>query len=289
MAATKEKFQNSTAGESYGHVVDGVIFPPGVVSSFAPRKGRKGGALSPYPKRKKNQAISISFCIQHPETSNRSIYAKEGPVDRADYAEREEELLEVISEQNSENFRVQNELSEKVTAHEGKTRMLERALAERSEQLEEKEKEGREARKKEDFGLNNYKVMMESKLLTADTRALKAEEKLRKRTENDGSEEADRHWRPSALDRLGILCKEKRREVQNAKFNSDKLSEKMLALTVEVVLMRAEIAMILGKQLALGEHCKYASELAAELDFEPLSERCKFFEHVALMSNSGRR
>lgn len=198
-------------------------------------------------------------------------------------------MLEVISEKNSEIFRVQNELSEKETAHEGKTRMLERALAKRSDQLEEKEKEGREARKKEEFGLNCYKVMMESKLLAAETRALEAEEKLRKRTENYGSDEADRHWRPSALDRLGILRNEKRREVQNTKFNSDKLSEKMLALTVEVVLMRAEIAMVLGKRLALGEHGKYASELAAELDFEPLSERCKFFEDVALMSNSGRR
>lgn len=198
-------------------------------------------------------------------------------------------MLEVISEKSSEIFRLQNELSEKETAHEGKTRMLERVLAERLDQLEEKEKEGIEARKKEEFGLNSYKVMMESKLLAADTRALETEEKLRKRTENYGSEEADRHWRPSALDRLGILRKEKRREVQNPKFNSDKLSEKMLALTVEVVLMRAEIAMVLGKRLALGEHGKYASELAAELDFEPLSERCKFFEDVALMSNSGRR
>lgn len=168
-------------------------------------------------------------------------------------------------------------------------RMLERALAERSDLLEEKGQEGREARKKDEYGLNNYKVMMESKLLAADTRALEAEEKLRKRTENDGSEEADRHWRPSAGDRLGILRKEKRREEQSPKFNSDKLSEKMLALTVEVVLMRAEKAMILGKRLALGEHGKCARELAAELDFEPPSERCKFLEDIALISNSGRR
>lgn len=47
MADTEEKFQTSSAGESYGHVVDNVIFPPGVVSSFAPRRGRKRGALSP--------------------------------------------------------------------------------------------------------------------------------------------------------------------------------------------------------------------------------------------------
>lgn len=180
---------------------------------------------------------------------------------------------------------MQNVLSERETAHD----MLERALAERSDQLKGKEKEGREARKKEELRMNDYKVMMESKLLAADSRALEAEEKLRKRTENGAGEEADRQWRPSVLDRLGILRKEKRREVQSAKFNSDKLSEKMLALTVEVVLMRAEIAMVLGKRLALGEHGKYASELAAELGFEPLSERCKFFEDIALMSHSGRR
>lgn len=198
-------------------------------------------------------------------------------------------MLEVISERISEIFRLQSELSEKETAHEGKMRMLERALAKRLDQLEEKGEEGGDASKKNEYGLSNYKVIMESKLLAADTRALEAEEKLRKRTENDGSEEADRHWRPSAWDRLGILRKEKRREVHNAKFNSDKLSEKMLALTVEVVLMRAEIAMVLGKRLALGEHGKYARELAAKLDFEPLSERCKFFEDIALMSNSGSR
>lgn len=293
MADTKEKFQISSAGESYGHVVDGVIFPPGVVSSFAPRRGRKGGALSPTrkggEKKRKDQSISNSFCIQHPETSNRSIYAKDGPVDRADYVERDIELQEVISEKNSEIFRLQSELSEKEIAHEGKMRVLERALAERSDQLKEKGQEGREARKKDEHGLNNYKVMMESMLLAADTRALEAEEKLRKRTENEGSEEADRHWRTSAWDRLGILRKEKRREVHNVKFSSEKLPEKMLALTVEVVLMRAEIAMVLGKRLALGEHGKYARELAAELDFEPLSERCKFFEDIALMSNSGSR
>lgn len=184
---------------------------------------------------------------------------------------------------------MQNEPSERKTAHESKTRMLEQALAKRSDKLERKEKEGREARKKEEFGLNDYKAMMESKLLAADTRALEAEEKLRKRTENDASEEADRQWRSSALDKLGILGKEKRREVQSAKFNSGKLSEKMLALTVEVVLMRAEIAMVLGKRSALGEHGKNASELAAELDFEPLSERCNFFGEIALMSRSGRR
>lgn len=190
----------------------------------------------------------------------------------------------MISEKISEILRVQNELSEKETAHERKTRILERALAERSDQLEEKGKEGREARK-EEFGLDDYKAMMESKLLPADTRVLKAEEKLRKRTGNDASEEADRQWRPSSLERLRIICKEKRREVQSDKFDSDKLSEKMLALTVEVVLMRAEIAMVLGKRLALGEHSKYASELAAELDFEPLSERCKFFEDIALRTH----
>lgn len=43
MADTKEKSQISTADESYGHVVDGVISPPGVVSSFGPRKGGEGG------------------------------------------------------------------------------------------------------------------------------------------------------------------------------------------------------------------------------------------------------
>lgn len=186
----------------------------------------------------------------------------------------------MISEKISEIFRVQNELSEKETAHERKTRILERALAERSDQLEEEGKEGRGARK-EEFGLDDYKAM-ESKLLPAETRVLEAEEKLRKRTGNDASEEADRQWRPSSLDRLGIIYEEKRREVQSEKFDSDKLSEKMLALTVEVVLMRAEIAMVLGKRLALEEHGKYASELAAELDFEPLSERCKFFEDIAL-------
>lgn len=184
---------------------------------------------------------------------------------------------------------MQSELSEMEIAHEGKIRMLERALAERSNQLEEKEEEGREARKKEEFVLNNFKVVMESELFAANAGALEVEEKLRTRTENDGSEGAGRRWRPSVLDRLGILRKEKGREVQNAKFNSNKLSEKMLALTVEVVLMRAEIAMVLGKRLALGQHGKYASELAAELDFEPLSERCKFFEDIALMSNSGGR
>lgn len=42
-----EKLQISTADEPYGHVVDGVIFPPGVVSFFAPGRGREGGALSP--------------------------------------------------------------------------------------------------------------------------------------------------------------------------------------------------------------------------------------------------
>lgn len=39
MADTEKKPPNSTADDSYGHVVDGVIFPPGVVSSFAPRRG----------------------------------------------------------------------------------------------------------------------------------------------------------------------------------------------------------------------------------------------------------
>lgn len=39
MADTKEEPPNSTADDSYGHVVDGVIFPPGVVSAFAPRRG----------------------------------------------------------------------------------------------------------------------------------------------------------------------------------------------------------------------------------------------------------
>lgn len=53
MADTMDKFQISTAGESYGHVVDGVIFPPGVVSSFAPGRGREGGALSPIRREKK--------------------------------------------------------------------------------------------------------------------------------------------------------------------------------------------------------------------------------------------
>lgn len=180
----------------------------------------------------------------------------------------------MISEKNSEIFRVQKELSERELEHERQIRMLERALAERSDQLEEE----REARKKEELGLNDYKTMMESKLLAADTRA---EEKLRKQTEHDASEEADRQRRPSALERLGLLRKEKKREGQSAKFNSDKLSEKILALTVEVVLTRAEIAMILGKWLVLREYGKYASELAAELDFEPLSERCKFFEEIA--------
>lgn len=286
MADAMEKSQIATADESYGHVVNGIIFPPGVVSS---QEGVAKGAYSALPEKKKNLAISNAFCIQHPETSKRSIYANEGPVDRADYVERERELLDVISEKISEIFRVQNELSERETAHERKTRMLEQALVERSDQLEGKGKEGRVARKKEEFGLNDYKAMMERKLLAADTGAVEAEEKLRKRTENDRSEEADRQWRPSALDRLGVLRKEKRREAQSAKFNSEKLSERMLALTVEIVLMRAEIAMVLGKRLAMGEHGKYASELAAELDFEPLSERCKFFEDTALMSGSCRR
>lgn len=195
----------------------------------------------------------------------------------------------MISENISEIFRVQKVLSEREREHERQTRMLERALAETSDRLEEKEKEGREAREKEDLGLSDYKAMMESKLFAADTRAVEAEEKLRKQTKHDASEEADRQRRPSALERLGILRNEKRRERESAKFNSDKLSEKMLALTVEVVLTRAEIAMILGKWLALEEYGKHASELAAELDFEPLSERCKFFEDIALMSLSGRR
>lgn len=187
-------------------------------------------------------------------------------------------MLEAISEKNLQIFRVQKELSERELEHERQIRRLERALAERSDQLEEEE---REARKKEELGLNDYKTMMESKLLAADTRAVEAEEKLSKQTEHDASEEADRQRRPSALERLGLLRKEKKREGQSAKFNSDKLSEKMLALTVEVVLTRAEIAMILGKWLVLREYGKYASELAAELDFEPLSERCKFFEEIA--------
>lgn len=238
-----------------------------------------GGNIELCPKRN-NQTISNTVCIQRPKISNRSIYATEGPVDRADYAEREEEWQEAISEKNSQLFRLQKDLSERELEHERQIRMLEQALAERSDQLEE-EKKGREAREKEELGLNDYKTMMESKLLAADTRAVEAEEKLRKQTERDASEEADRQRRPSALERLGLPRKEKKREGQSAKFNSGKLSEKMLALTVEVVLMRAEIAMILGRWLALRKYGKYASELAAELDFEPLSERCKFFEDIA--------
>lgn len=238
-----------------------------------------GGNIELCPKRN-NQTISNTVCIQRPKISNRSIYATEGPVDRADYAEREEEWQEAISEKNSQLFRLQKDLSERELEHERQIRILEQALAERSDQLEE-EKKGREARKKEELGLNDYKTMMESKLLAADTRAVEAEEKLREQTERDASEEADRQRRPSALERLGLLRKEKKREGQSAKFNSGKLSEKMLALTVEVVLMRAEIAMILGRWLALRKYGKYASELAAELDFEPLSERCKFFEDIA--------
>lgn len=44
MTDTREKSQISTADESYGHVVDGVVFPPGVVSSFCSKKGGEGGA-----------------------------------------------------------------------------------------------------------------------------------------------------------------------------------------------------------------------------------------------------
>lgn len=39
MADTEEKPPKSTANDSYGHVVDGAIFPPGVVSFFASRRG----------------------------------------------------------------------------------------------------------------------------------------------------------------------------------------------------------------------------------------------------------
>lgn len=280
MADTRGKPPIVTADDSYGHVIDGIIFPPGVVSSFAPRRR---GNIEPWPKRK-IKTISNPVCIQYPETSNRSIYAKEGPVDRADYVEREKELEEAISEKNLEIFRLQKKLSEREIAHKGETRMWERALAEISNQLEEEDKKGSEAREKEEPGFNDYKAMMESKLFAADTRVVEAEDKLRKQIEYAASAEADRQWRPSALERLGILRREKRREAQSAKFNSDKLSRKMLALTVEVVLTRAEIAMILGKWLALEEYGKYASELAAELDFEPLSERCKFFEDIALLS-----
>lgn len=67
MAASKEKFQKSTASESYGHVVDGVIFPPGLVSSFAPRRGRKGGALSPTRKEKKIRPFLTPFVFSNPK------------------------------------------------------------------------------------------------------------------------------------------------------------------------------------------------------------------------------
>ena len=243
-----------------------------------------GGNIELCSKRN-NQTISNTVCIQHPKILNRSIYATESPVDGADHAERDKEYEEAISECISQIFKMQKKLSERELEHERQIRMLELALAERSDQLEE-EKEGREARNKEELGLNDYKTMMESKLLAADTRVLEAEGKLRKQTERDASEEADRQRRPSPLERLSLLRKEKKREGQGAKFNSDKLSEKILALTVEVVLTRAEMAMILGKWLALREYGKYASELAAELDFEPLSERCKFFEDISQRQTS---
>lgn len=125
------------------------------------------------PKRN-NQTISNTVWIQHPQISNRSIHATEGPVDRADYVEREKEFEEAISEKNSQIFRMQKELSERELEHEREIQMLERALAERSDQLEE-EKEGREAHKKEKLGFDDYKTMMESKLLFADTRVLEAD------------------------------------------------------------------------------------------------------------------
>lgn len=240
------------------------------------------------PARNKNfRPLLTPVCVQYPEFSKGSVYAKEGPVDRADYVEREKELQEAISEKNSEIFRVQKELSEREIAHKKQTQMLERALAERSNQLKEEEKKGREARKEEEVGLNDYKAVMEKKLLVADTRAVEADKNVKKQFEHAASEEADRQRRPSPLESLSILRKEERREGRSARFNSARLSEKLLALTVEVVLARAEIAMILGKWSALEEYGKYASELAAELDFEPLSERCKFFEDVALISLIG--
>ena len=169
--------------------------------------------------------------------------------------------------------------------------MSERGLAERSDQLAREEKVGSEAREKGELGLNDNKAMMESKLLAADSRAVDAEEKVRKRTESAASEEADRQRRPPALDRLGILRREKTREGLSTGFYSDKLSETMLALTIEVVLTRAEIAIILGKRLALEKCGEHASELAAELNFEPLSERCKFSRtsHLCLSAVDANR
>lgn len=60
MADTKEESQTSIINEPYGHVVDGIIFPPGVVSSFGPRRVGEREALS-RPEKNRIQAISNPF------------------------------------------------------------------------------------------------------------------------------------------------------------------------------------------------------------------------------------
>lgn len=49
LADSKEKPPNSAADDSYGHVVHGIVFLPGVISSFAQGLG---GTLSPARKEK---------------------------------------------------------------------------------------------------------------------------------------------------------------------------------------------------------------------------------------------
>lgn len=67
----------------------------------------------------------------------------------------------------------------------------------------------------------------------------------------------------------------------STKFIPSNLSQVVLSLTVEVVLVRAEIALIRGKWAAMEEHGRYAGTLASQLGFEPLTARCEFYKGVA--------